>query len=161
MAWAGSGIFTQTFVDVFGNVTAMDIAASGDTCKVALFNNSVTPAYDAAAASIAFNSGTWVTGNEVSGTGWSSGGVALTTLALATASPAAGQFSWDADDVSETGTTLSNIYGCFIYDDTLTTPVADQGIVAVEFSGAPYSTSNGTLAITWDTNGIFYVDLVP
>ena len=162
MAWGGSGIFTQTILDILDQTTAMDLSGAGvSTFDVALFNSSVTPAYDAAATAVAFGGGTWTTGNEVTGTGWSTGGVALTGVGLTKASPAAGQLKWDAGNVTETGTTLSNIYGCLIYADSITTPVADQGLVAVQFSGAPYSTTSGTLTITWDTNGIFYLDLVP
>lgn len=158
MAWAGSGIFTQTIADILGQTTAMDL--NTDSFKIALFDNAVTPAYDASAATVAFNTGTWTTGNEVSGTGWASGGVVLSTPTLTVADPAAGQLSWDAVDVSETNTTLSGFFGCMIYDDTIASPVVDQGLVAVDF-GQSYSTVAGTLTITWDANGIFYLDLVP
>jgi hypothetical protein len=159
MAWSGSGLFTSTMRDILDATTAMDL--NTDTFKIALFNNSVTPAYDAASASTAFNTGTWVLANEVSGTGWASGGVALTGVTLSGAAPAAGQMKWDATDVSQASTTLSTIHGCLIYDDTIAAPVADQGLIAIAFSGAPYSTVNGTLTITWHADGIWYLDLVP
>ena len=157
MAWAGSGIFTQTIADILGNTTASDLNTS--TWNIALYNNSVTPAFDGASASNAFATGTW-SGNEISGTGWASGGVALVSPTLSVADPAAGQLSWDADDVSEAGTTLAAFEGCLIYDATIATPVNDLGLVAIDFT-TPYTTTAGTLTITWDANGIFYLDLVP
>jgi hypothetical protein len=158
MAWAGSGIFTQTIADVLGQTAVMDL--NTDSHKIALFNNSVVPDYDASAATVAFNTGTWTTGNEESGTGWASGGVVLATPTLTVADPGAGQLSWDAVDVSESTTTIAAFEGCFIYNDTIASPVVDQGLVAIDFT-TPYSTTAGTLTITWDANGIFYLDLVP
>lgn len=154
MAWAGSGLFTATFDNVLTG-TAYNLET--DAVRVALYNNAVTPDYDAALASVAYDTGTWVLANERSGTGWAAGGVLLASKAVTPATPAAGQLQFDAEDVIETGTTLTDIYGCLIYDDT----VANNGIVAVQFSGAPYSTSAGTLTISWHANGIFYIDLVP
>lgn len=161
MAWAGSGIFTQTIIDILDNTTAIDL--NGDTFYVALYGNAVTPDYDATAANTAYGAGTWIAGNEVDhgGAPWPAGGVALSTPTLTPADPNPGQISWDAVDVSVNNTTISGIYGCMIYSQSIATPVADQGICAVQFSGAPYSTSNGTFAITWDPNGIWYLDLVP
>ena len=159
MAWTASGLFGQTIVDLFENTTELDYNA--DTFKLALFNDSVVPDYDAAAASVAYDAGTWLLANEVSGTGWAAGGVALASPTLTVGSPAAGQLKFDTDDVTAATTTLSSIYGCLVYDDTIAVPVADQGIFAVMFSGAPYSTTAGTLTITVDTSGWYYIDYTP
>lgn len=161
MAWTGSGIFTQTIKDILdATVSAYDIDT--DTMRVALFNNNVTPDFDAVAASIAYGTGTWEEADEVTHANWTAKGSALASPTLTTASPAAGQLKYDAADiVSADSTTLSNIYGCLIFNDTIASPVADQGLLAVYFSSGPYSTTNGTLTIQWDTNGIFYLDLVP
>lgn len=159
MAWSGSGVFTSTIRDILDQTTAIDLNTS--TFNLALYNNSVTPDFDATSANTAYGAGTW-TGNEVTGTNWSAGGVALSTPTLTGASPAAGQLKWDAVDVSESNTTIAAaFYGCLIYDATVSTPVNDQGLVAVYFGGTGYTTSSGTVSITWDTNGIFYIDLVP
>lgn len=161
MAWSTSGIFTQTIKDIFDNtVTGYDIDTN--TMRVALFNNNVTPDYDAVAASVAYGTGTWEEADEVTHANWTAKGSALASITLTTASPAAGQLKYDAADiVSADSTTLSNIYGCLIFNDTIASPVADQALLAVYFSSGPYSTTNGTLTIQWDTNGIFYLDLVP
>ena len=156
MAWAGSGLFTTTFTGILDASLTMDFDTG--THKIALYNNTTAPAYDAANTLTRYDTGAWVIANEVDGGSWPAGGYTLVTPVLASATPAAGQFNWDAVDVSQATTTISDIYGGFIYNDTETN---DTGICGIEFSGAPYSTSNGTLAITWDTNGIFYIDLVP
>jgi len=158
MAWGNSGIFGQTIMDALTQTAAIDL--DGHTFKVALYNNSVTPAYSGAAAVNAFGAGTW-SGTEVTGTGWVTGGYDLTSVVFAIDQPAAGQFRFDSANPSQPTTTLANIYGCMVYDDTITTPVADQGLFAVAFSGAPYSTTAGTLTITVDTNGWFYSDFTP
>lgn len=158
MAWGNSGIFGQTIMDTLTQTAAYDLDTH--TFKVALYNNSVTPAYSAAAASVAFGAGTW-SGTEVTGTNWVTGGYALTTVAFAIDQPAAGQFRFDSDNPSQATTTLASIYGCMVYNDTIASPVADQGLFAVAFSGAPYSTTAGTLTITVDANGWFYSDFTP
>jgi len=63
----------------------------------------------------------------------------------------------DAADVSASTTTLTNAFGCLVYDDTLS-PKA--GIIAINF-GAGYSTVAGTFAITWDTLGLARIDTTP
>jgi hypothetical protein len=157
MAFAGSGFFTSTLVDILNNTTAMDW--EDDTYYIALFNDTATPDFTVASASTAYGVGVWAS-NEVSGTGWAAGGVALTTGAtgLTGESPAAGQVKIDAADVSETGTTLVSAEGCLIYNFSLATPVDNQGVIVVDF-GAPYSTTNGTFAVTWDANGVAYFDV--
>lgn len=155
MAFAGSGFFTASVADVFANTAALDWGLA--TWNIALFNDTAAPDFTVASASTAYGVGVWAT-NEVTGTGWSAGGPALVTSSPEAEQPAAGQVRLDATDVSETGTTLSAAEGCLIYMGSLTTPVADQGLIVVDF-GAPYSTTAGTFAITWDTNGVAYFDV--
>lgn len=157
MAFGGSGMFTATVLDILNNTTAIDLGS--DTFKLALFSNSATPSYSVTSANTAYGAGVWAS-NEVTGTGWSAGGVALASNALTANSPGAGQVKWDATDVSESSVTISGARGCLIYDDTIATPVADQGLLVIDF-GADYSATNGTFAITFDANGILYLDVVP
>lgn len=154
MAWSASGGFRQTFADGLNNVVVLDLGL--ETHKVALFNNSVTPDYDATAANTAYNAGTWLTANEISGTGYTAGGAALTSTTVSTA--AGGIVVWDAADSSWTTATFSNAFGCLIYADAMTTPVADQGICAVYFGGA-FQVTAGTFTIQWSANGIFRLDV--
>lgn len=153
MAWTASGAFRQTFIDDW--LTTIVLNLDLETHKVALFNNSVTPNFDDTAAHVAYNGtgGTWLVANEVSGTGYTAGGALLTSTTVT--GPSAGVVMWDAADTAWSSATFSNAYGCLIYADAMTTPVADQGIMAVYFGGTGYSVTAGTFTIQWNANGIW------
>lgn len=155
MAWNASGCFTATDIDALTGVIALDLGA--ETHYLALFDNTITPDFTVASANTAFGAGVWASG-EVYGTGWATGGIAL---AGTTYTAATGTVTWDATDISEASTTLTNAYGCLIYANAMTTPVADQGIMAVYFGGSAYNTIAGTFAINWNASGIRYSDLTP
>lgn len=157
MAFGGSGMFTATLADILNNVTAFDL--SDDTFNLALYDNNATPDFSVTSANTAYGAGVWAS-NEVTGTNWSAGGVALSGNAITANSPGAGQVKWDATDVSVASVTVSNAEGCLIYNATVSTPVDDQGLLVIDF-GAAYSATAGTFAITFDANGIFYADIVP
>jgi len=151
VAWSGSKIFVATLEDVLENVTALDL--SSDALKAALYNNSITPDQTVASASTAYNAGQWANTNEVSdGTNWDAGGEPLTSV---TSGFASNVYTLDAADTPQGGasTTLSNVYGCLVYDDDLTTPVANQGVSYHYFGGAQ-SVTGGTFTIIWHTSGI-------
>lgn len=151
MAWSESKIFRAFLADVLGNVAAFDLDA--DSLKAALYNNSITPDANVASALSAYNTGQWVTANEVSELGqWAAGGVVLANKVLD--SSVANTVFLDADNTSSgAAATLTNVFGCLIYDDTLAAPVADQGICYNYFGGAN-SVVAGTLTIAWNANGI-------
>lgn len=154
MAWSNSKIF-QEFVNgpMFQASGTGYTGLDSDTVKVALFNNSVTPDQNAAVASTGFNTGTWVTANEVTdATNWVSGGRALASKTF-TASSATSAF--DAADLAGGGTlTLTNAFGAFVYDDTISGgTVADQGACFNYFGGAQ-TVTGGTFTIVWNANGI-------
>lgn len=152
MAWSESKIFRSFLADVLGNVAAFDLDA--DSLKVALYDNDITPDANVASANAAYNAGQWTSaGNEVFEAGqWAQGGVVLggQTLNSATANTV---FLDGNDTASGVAATLSNVYGCLVYDDTLAAPVADQGICFNYFGGAN-SVVAGTLTIAWNVNGI-------
>lgn len=168
MAWSASGMFTATMVDILAGTllnTTLDLG-SETAHKVALYDNSITPNYEAASAAAQYGAGgVWVTTGSATGTTqvyhtgqWAQGGVVLTTTALSR--PGSGIVMWDAaDTASGSAATMSNIYGGLIYCDALTTPVADQALLAVYFGGTGYSVTNGTFTIQWDSNGIFRLDI--
>lgn len=159
MAWTNSKIFRPFIADVLGNTTAMDLNTDA-SIKVALYNNTGTPDNDTTSALSAYNAATsqWVTANEVTDvTNWVAGGRALAGVSLD--STVADTVFFDATDLAGGGTvTLSNAYGCLVYDDTITTPVADQGICYNYFGGAQ-SVTAGTFTIVWHANGIFRITL--
>lgn len=154
MAWSASGSFRQTLIDGLAGIVVVNLDL--ETHKVALFDNTVTPDFDATAASTAYNAGTWTTGKEASGTGYTAGGTALTSTTVT--GVAGGILMWDAADTAWASATFSGVYGCLIYADALTTPVADQGILAVYFGGT-YSVTSGTFTIQWSANGINRIDV--
>lgn len=151
MAWSNSKIFRQAVADVLGNTTAMDFDA--DTWKVALFNNSITPDQNVSAANSAFNAGQWANSNEVtSSSQWAAGGVALASKTVDVATSAVVMLD-AADTASSAGATITNAYGALVYDDTLTTPVADQGLCYNYFGGAQ-TVTGGVFTVVWHANGI-------
>jgi hypothetical protein len=149
MAVTASGLFVATFVDVL-DTTQLAIDLDLETHKLALFSNSITPNFttDTAYGVSPYDA------NEVSGTGWSAGGVALTGTTFTGGS---GTATFDATDVSQSTTTLTNARCALLYADAL---AGDNAIVLVDFT-ADYSTVAGTFAITWNASGIFYIDLTP
>lgn len=156
MAWSNSKLFRQYLADVLCNTTAMDL--NSDTFKVALYNNSITPDNDVSAANSAYNAGQWATTNEVSESGqWASGGVALSGVSVDVGT--ADVMFFDATDTaSGSAADLASVYGCLVYDDTIATPVADQG-VCYNYFGGSNSVVNGTFTVVWHANGIFRITL--
>ena len=134
---------------------------SADAIDVALFNNSVSPDASAAVGSTGYNTGTWTTGNEVTdATNWVAGGRALAskTYSVLTAGSqtTASAVNFDAADLAGGGSlTISNAYGCLVYDSTITAgTVAKQGLCFNYFGGAQ-SVTSGTFTIVWDATGVF------
>lgn len=153
MAWSASKVHMAFLEDAFENTAALDL--DSDTLKVALYNNSITPDQTVTAANSAYNVGQWATANEVHEAGqWAQGGVALASV---TSSRASNVYTLDAaDTASGTAADLANVHGCLVYDDTLTTPVADQGVCYNYFGGAN-SVTNGTFTVQWNASGILSV----
>lgn len=156
MAWSNSKIFSAYITDVLNNTTAMD--ANSDTMKAALYNNSITPDQTVASANTAYNAGQWANTNEVSdGTDWDAGGEPLTGV---TSGFSSNVYTFDASNTPQSGTTctLANVYGCLVYDDTIASPVADQGMCYNYFGGVN-SVTAGTFTIVWNASGIFTITL--
>lgn len=157
MAWANSRIFRPFLADVLGNVAAFDLDA--DTFLVALYDNDITPDNDVTAANSAYNAGQWTaSGNEVSEAGqWDAGGEALASQSL-DSSVADAVFFDAADLASGSSADLANVFGCLVYDDTLASPVANQG-VCYNYFGGSNSVVAGTFTVQWHANGIFRITL--
>jgi len=153
MAWSASAIFREFLITAYQAAGTGFTGLDSDTVKVSLHNNSITPDKDAAVASTGFNTGVWTTTNEVTdATNWVSGGRALASKTF-TAGTATSTF--DAADLAGGGTvTITNAFGCLVYDDAITAgTVADQGVCFNYFGGAQ-SVTAGTFTIVWHANGI-------
>lgn len=157
MTWTateGSHVFRQYAADIIANTTAMDFDT--DTVHCALFGNGGTPDRNVTAANSAYNVAQWVTANEKFEAGqWAQGGVALAgkTIGVGTAN----EVRCDATDPqSGTAADITAAFGDLIYDQSLATPVDDQGFCFNYFGGSN-SVVNGTFTVVFAANGIFVV----
>jgi len=155
MAWSNSKIFSALITDALNSTATTNIDA--DTIKVALFDNTITPSQTVASASTAYGAGVWASGGVSDASGWPAAGRALASISSTFASNV---FTYDAADTvsANSTTTLTNAYGCLVYNDTLTTPVADQGLCFNYFGGAN-SVTSGTFTVVWNASGIFALTL--
>jgi hypothetical protein len=116
----------------------------GHTFKVALFTSSYTPsvAADAVLADIS--------ANEISGTGYTTGGAALSNV---TTTPSGATTTVDADDVQWSAASFTAKYAV-IYDDTVSgDPLVAYFDLETGVAGGVTVTS-GTLDIRWNASGI-------
>lgn len=116
-----------------------------DTIKVALLTNSYTPDQDA------HNYLDDVIANEVSGTGYTTGGNTLANKTN-TYNSATNVIVLDADDTTWSSSTITARYAV-VYDATPATNATKPLIGYVDF-GSDQSSSNGNFTITWDATGI-------
>ncbi len=151
MAWTNSKWFAATVADTLDRTASIDLDT--DTLKGALYNNSITPDNSVVSASTAYNAGVWADTNEVDdGTNWDAGGEPLTSVTLGASGTTV---TLDAADLSQGGATctLADVYGVLVYDDTTTSPVADQGI-CYNYLGGVNSVTGGTFTVQWNASGI-------
>jgi len=150
MAITASGLYFPSFEDIVDNDSAIDLAA--DTHKVALFTNSLTaPNFgtDTAYGSAPYNA------NEV---GSPSGGVALSSVTVTLDTSSGVRLKFDAADTAWGSQSISGIRGALIYDDTITTPVADPVLCLVDLT-TDYAVTSGVFTLQWASGGIFYLQL--
>ncbi len=150
-----SKIFSAFVTDALNGTAAFDV--NTDALKVALMNNVGTPDQTVAAASTAYNTGQWTAAtHEASNGGWTAGGLAVASV---TSGFASNVYTLDAADTANgSAATIADTRGCLIYDDTLTTPVADQGLCYLSFGGLQAVTA-GTLTIQYNAAGILTLTL--
>lgn len=153
MAWSNSKIFSAFVTDVMNNTTAMDMNA--DTIHTALFGTS-TPDQTVTSANTAFGVGQWVTGNELTSTGWPTGGLALASI---TSGFTSNVYTFDAADrAGGASDTITACFGVEVYDTTIAAPVADQGI-CYNYLGGSNSVVSGTFTVVWNASGIYAITL--
>jgi hypothetical protein len=167
MTWtSGSAIFQQAMLNPISRAVSAAtapgsfVSLTGDAVKVAVYGSNGTPNKADVVANTGYNTGQWVNTNEVTGTGWAAGGVAVGTtktwtvdsgsssLCYQVTAPTAGQTGPTA------GVTLTGFVGCFVYDSTITSgsTVAAQGMCYNYFGGSQTITA-GNFTILWATPG--------
>ena len=93
---------------------------------------------------------------EVTGTGYTSGGVAITTTEITLAS---GVLTFDAADVSWSSSTIASAMAAVGYTN-VSGAATDQLIWLSDFVTAA-SSSSGTFTVQWSGSGIFTLDYTP
>jgi hypothetical protein len=124
------------------SVAHKEASWTGDTVKVLLCTNSYTPNLDTHQYRSDLT-------NEVSGTGYTAGGV---TLASKTATYASKTLTLDAADVTFSTVTLTSVRYAIVYIDTGTSSTSPL-LGRVDF-GANQSPSAQDLVLVWDAAGI-------
>lgn len=156
MSWSASKIFTTYLTDVLNNTTAMDLNSDA-LLEAALFDNTLTPSQTVTSANSAYGAGVWAAGGVSSSTSWPALG---RPLASVTSTFSSNVYTFDAADTvsADASATLTNAYGCLVYDHSIASPVADQGICFNYFGGAN-SVTAGTFTIVWNASGIMALTL--
>jgi hypothetical protein len=139
--------FVDTQVRALKNQIALNL---GDTTagafKLALFNNTVTP--DPSQAAPAYGTAPLNTG-EVTGAGYTAGGLALTSVLFEEHPSQAGFIRWKFANLSWPASTIPSAKGALIYAPGL----ANAAILLRTF-GLEYSSQDGTFAINFHTDGV-------
>lgn len=121
-----------------------EVDFDSDTIKVALLTSSYTPDQD---AHDYFND---VSSNEVTGTGYTAGGITLSSK-TATYDSGTNVIVLDAADVTWSSSTITARYAV-VYDSTGT--ASTSALIGYVDFGSDQSSTNGNFTITWDSTGI-------
>jgi hypothetical protein len=148
MAISASGFFGPTLEKFLIDTAGESLEAEDN--MVTLLSDSATPNFD----TMDF----WndLSANEVTGTNWSAGGVALTGTEITLSS---GVLTFDATDISVANTTISSAMAAVLRTN-VGSAATDQLVLLADFVSA-VSSSNGTFAINWAAGGIATIDYTP
>jgi hypothetical protein len=144
MAWTASGIYYLAFRDMMTQTKAIDWDLT--TNKIAMYNNTETPAFDTEVS--------YAATNEVSGTGYTAGGQVVVTPAF---SVTTGTLAFDLGDQIWASPTTVTARGCKLYADAL---AGNDVMVGVNF-GSDFTSTAGTFTIQWAAGGVLTIDLTP
>jgi hypothetical protein len=150
MAWSNSKVFARTMLEQMNGGHAFNWAT--DTINVAVFLGTNTPSNTVITdAATEYNGAAsqWVAATyEVPNTGtYSAGGSAVTPLSFTQTTnvvtfTSSGAPSW-------TGATMTAVYGCLVYDTT----ISNIGL-SYNYFGGSQSVTAGTFTINWNASGI-------
>lgn len=148
MAITASGFFGLTLEKFLIDTAGESLEAEDN--RITLLSDAATPNFD----TMDF----WddLVANEVTGTNWAAGGVALTGTEITLSS---GVLTFDATDISVASTTVSGAMAAVLRTN-VGSNATDQLVLLSDFVNA-VSSSNGTLAINWAAGGIATVDFTP
>jgi hypothetical protein len=151
MAVTASGLYGLT-LEKFLNATSLPTNGleSETAVKVLMCTDSETPNFDT------HNFRDDIAA-EVSGTGYTTGGVVITSTELTLSS---GVLTYDAADASWSSSTISNAMAAVGYFARGGASSADELVFLSDFVSAA-SSSNGTFTIQWSASGIFTIDYTP
>jgi hypothetical protein len=121
-----------------------EVDFDSDTIKVALLTSAYTPNQD---THDYFND---VSANEVTGTGYTQGGITLSSK-TATYDSGTNVIVLDAADVTWSSSTITARYAV-VYDSTGTS--STSALIGYVDFGSDQSSTNGNFTITWDSTGI-------
>jgi hypothetical protein len=147
MAITASGLYGLSLEKMMIDTLGESLEAEDN--KVLMVTDSYTPAFDT------HDFRNDIT-NEVSGTGYTAGGAALTSTEITLSS---GVLTFDGADVSWASSTIANAMAAVHYTN-VGADTTDQLIVLSDFVSAA-SSSNGTFTVQWAAAGIFTVDYTP
>lgn len=139
---------SKLYGQFLGQALNKEIDWDTDTIKVALLSNSYTPDQDA------HNYFDDVSTFEVTGTGYTQGGITLTNKTN-TYNSGTNTVVLDADDVTWSSSTITARYAV-LYNSSPATNATRPLVGYVDF-GSDQSSSNGNFTITWDATGIVRV----
>lgn len=151
MAITASGLYGPTLEKMLIDTAGQSLEA--ETHKVLMVTDASTPDFNAHDFRDDVDGAAYT---EVSGTGYSQGGVALTTTELTIAT---GTLTYDAADVSWASSTITDAMAAIGYFN-VGTAATDQLVFLSDFVTAA-SSSNGTFTIQWNASGIFTLDFTP
>lgn len=140
---------TQFYGKAFLSAFNKEIDLNSDTIKVLLLDNTYTPDIDAHQYKSSLS-------GEVSGTGYTTGGATLASIAVSYDSGSQ-SFIFDAADVSWPASTITAAYAV-IYDATPGSDATRPLIALVDFGGDEITTT-GILSLAWDADGIAAVSV--
>jgi hypothetical protein len=144
MAWTASDVFAFAMLQALEN----NVKPSTDSYKVALYASGTPDKTVATAVLTEYNGAAsqWVTANESSGTGYTAGGVAVSSP---TVTQTGGVVTFTSAGTPQwTGASFSAVGG-LVYDTT----VSNEGLCFNWFGGTQTVTA-GTFSITWNASGI-------
>lgn len=150
MAVTASGLFGLTLEKQL--IDTLGLSLESETAVyAAMITDSATPDFTTHDFFSDLNS------NEVSGTGYTAGGNALTSTEITLAG---GVLTYDAADASWSSSTIANAMAAVGYFKRGGAATADELMFLSDFVTAA-STTNGTFTVQWNASGIFTVDYTP